>query len=222
MNIMKKFFIYLFASATFLTVYKANAQQGFSLSVKGIPQFSMMYNKDDNNNSNYSKKTAFNGSFGLGAGYNFDQNFGAGVDVFYSLQGQRYQLSGPEYNQKNDYIKVPVYFSYNTDPSKKISFIGKLGPQISFLTSSKLDDKNGNTINGNTKDQYKNATFGAMISAGAQYKLNNNLYLNAAWRFDYDFTNAEDDQYADYTSGRANTHNMTSGLEVGLKYMLKN
>lgn len=222
MNIMKIFFICMFAFAAFLTVDKANAQQGFSLSIKGIPQFSLMYNKDDNNNSGYSKKTTFNGSFGLGAGYNFDQNFGLGLDMLYSLQGQRYQLSGPEYNQKNDYIKVPVYFSYNTDPSKKLSFIGKLGPQVSFLTSSKLDDKNGNTINGNTKGQYKNATFGAMISAGAQYKLSNNLYLGTAWRFDYDFTNAKDDQYADFTGGNANTHNMTSGLEVGLKYMLKN
>jgi hypothetical protein len=182
----------------------------------------LLDNKDDNNSSNYTRKTTFNASFGLGAAYNFTQNLGAGFDVLYSLQGQRYKLSGKAYNQKNDYIKVPVYFSYNTDPSKKVSFIGKLGPQVSFITSSKLDDNNGNTINGNTKDQYKPATFGGMIMAGVQYNISNYLYLSAAWRFDYDFTNAEDDQNKVYASGRAKTYNMTSGLEVGVKYMFKN
>jgi hypothetical protein len=219
---MKKFFIYVYVLASSLISDKANAQQGFSVSIKGIPQFSLLDNKDDNNNSNYTQNTTFNASFGLGAGYNFTQNLGAGIDVLYSLQGQRYKLSGTEYNQKNDYIKVPVYFSYNTDHSKKVSFIAKLGPQVSFISSSKLDDKNGNTINGNTKDLYKTETFGAMILAGAQYKINNNLYLSTAWRFDYDFTNAEDDQNKAYARGRAKTNNMTSGLEVGLKYMFKN
>ena len=218
---MKKFSIYLSVFASVLLVYKANAQQGFSLSVKGIPQFSLMENKDDNNNSSYTKKASFNGSFGLGAGYNFNQHFGAGIDVLYSLQGQRYTFNGLEYNQKNDYFKLPVYFTYNTNPLKNVSFTGSLGPQVSFLTSSKLDDKNGHIIISNTKDKYKNTMFGAVVSAGAQYKLKSNLYLSTVWRFDYDFTNAEDDQYADYVSGRAKTHNITNGLEVGLKYVLK-
>jgi Outer membrane protein beta-barrel domain len=218
---MKKIFIYLFAFTGLMTTYKASAQKGFSISVKGIPQFSLLENTDDNNNSNYTEKTTFNGSFGLGGGYNFTDNMGVGVDVLYSLQGQRYNLSGRDFNQMNNYIKIPLYFSYNTDPSKKISFIGKLGPQLSFLTTSKLEDNDGKTINGNTKNQYQTSTFGAMISAGAQYELNSNLYLTAAWRFDYDFTNAEDTKYIGYASGRAYTHNMASGLEVGLKYMVK-
>jgi hypothetical protein len=40
-------------------------------------------------------------------------------------------------------------------------------------------------------------------------------------RFDYDFTNAEDVSFVYYPLGRANTRNMTTGLEVGLKYMLR-
>ena len=220
--IMKKIFVYIFAFAGLMTIYTANAQKGFSLSVKTTPQFSFLENKNDNNNNNYNRKATFNVNFGIGGGYNFTKTMGVGADVLYSLQGQRYTLNGSkEFNQKNQYVKVPVYFSYNTDASKKISFIGKLGPQVSFLTTSKLDDKDGNEITGDTKNRYKSATFGAMALAGAQYKLNSNLYLSTAIRFDTDFTNAEDDKYNGYAAGRSKTYNMTTGLEVGLKYILK-
>jgi hypothetical protein len=219
---MKKVFMYAFAFGALIIANTANAQKGFSVSVKATPQFSFLENKDDNNNDNYSRKATFNTNFGIGGGYNFTNKIGVGADVLYSLQGQRYSLgSSNEVNQKNEYIKVPVYFSYNTDVSKKVSFIGKVGPQVSFLTASKLDDKDGHEIVGDTKDRYKSTTFGAMASAGAQYKLNPNLYLSTAVRFDSDFTNAEDDTFSGYVAGRDKTYNMTAGLEVGLKYLLK-
>ncbi len=130
---MKKFFMSVLLIVG-LTVLKSNAQQGFSLSAKAIPQFSFLQNKDDNNNTNYSTKATFNAGFGLGAEYGFNNHFGVGIDALYSLQGQRYILNNIEYNQKVNYIKVPVYFTYNSDASKPISFIGKIGPQVSFLT----------------------------------------------------------------------------------------
>lgn len=220
---MKKFFMYALIFGSLTTVNKATAQQGFSLSLKATPQFSFLNNKDDNDNSSYKRKATFNTNFGIGGGYNFTNKLGVGLDVLYSLQGQRYTLNNGnvEYNQKNEYVKIPLYFSYNTDASKAVSFIGKVGPQVSLITSSKLDDKDGNKIVGDTKDRYKSATFGGMALAGAQYKLDKNLYLTTAVRFDYDFTNAEDDKYSGYTAGRAKTYNMTAGLEVGLKYNFK-
>jgi Outer membrane protein beta-barrel domain len=218
---MKKFFISALIFAGALSANKTTAQQGFSLSVKATPQFSFLQNKTDNDNSNFSRKATFNTNFGIGGSYNFTNRLGLGVDVLYSLQGQRYKLSNvaKEYNQKNEYVKIPLYFSYNTDASKAVSFIGKVGPQVSFITSSKLNDKDGNKVIGDTKDRYKSATFGGMALAGAQYKLQRNLYLTTALRFDYDFTNAEDDKYSTYPAGRAKTYNMTAGLEAGLKYV---
>ena len=220
---MKKVLIYALIIGSVFTVNKATAQQEFSLSVKATPQFSFLENKDDNNNGNYSRKATFNANFGIGGAYNFTNQLGIGVDVLYSLQGQRYKLSNTntEYYQKNDYLKIPLYFSYNTNASKAVSFIGKIGPQVSIISSSKLDDKDGNKIIGDSKDRYKSATFGAMALAGMQYKLDKNLFLSTAVRYDYDFTNAEDDSYSGYTAGRAKTYNMTAGLEVGLKYVFK-
>jgi hypothetical protein len=218
---MKKFFIYTTMFMGLITANRVNAQQGFSVSVKGTPQFSFLQNSDDNDNNSYSRKATFNTNFGLGAGYNFDKYMGVGVDVLYSLQGQKYDLNSTEYKQKINYVKVPVYFTYNSDASKIVSFIGKVGPQVSFLTDAKLTDKNSGKTLDDTKDRFETATFGGAALAGAQFKVQPGLYVTTAVRFDYDFTNAENKNYYSYIPGRAKTYNSTAGLEVGLKYMIK-
>ena len=217
---MKKIFSAALVLAVFAVNKNANAQEGFSVSVKATPQFSSLRNSDDRDNNSIDYKSTVNASFGIGAGYNFTPRVGVGMDVLYSLQGQRYETHGMETKQKVNYVKVPLYFTYNGDPNKSISFIGKVGPQLSVLTSSKLTDNNGNDIKSDTKDLYKDVTFGGMAAAGAQFKLEKRLFLTTMARFNYDFTNAEDDSYPNYPAGRAKTYNMTTGLEVGLKYML--
>jgi len=220
---MKKYFLAVFVLTALTVSKKANAQQGFSVSVKATPQFSFLQNSDDRDNSIIDRKGTFNGNFGIGAGYNFTPSLGVGIDAVYSLQGQKYKFLGAgmgrEINQKLNYVKVPVYFTYTYNPDKPVSFIGKVGPQVSFLTSSKLTDNNGNTLKSNTKDHFKDVTYGGMAAAGVQFKLDKRMYLTTMARFDYDFTNAEDKNDAFYP-GRAKTYNMTAGLEVGLKYML--
>ena len=197
-----------------------NAQKGFNLSVKATPEFSFLLNKDDNDNNLYNSKATFNTNFGIGAGYNFTKNIGVAIDGLYSMQGQKYELSGEEYNQKVNYVKVPVYFTYNTNPQKSISFSGKIGPQVSFLTTSKLTNDDGKDLVGDTNDRYEKATFGGAAEAGIQLRMDRNLFLTAGVKFDVDFTNAEDKDFTSYPSGRAETYNMTSGLEVGFKYFL--
>jgi hypothetical protein len=197
-----------------------NAQKGFNLSVKATPELSLLLNKDDNDNSLFDSKATFNTNFGIGAGYNFTDNVGVAIDGLYSMQGQKYELSGNEYNQKVNYIKVPVYFTYNSNPAKVVSFSGKIGPQVSFLSTSKLTDNDGKDVADDTNDHYEKATFGGAAEAGIQIKLQSDLFLTTGVRFDVDFTNAEDKDFTSYPAGRAKTYNMTSGLEVGLKYFL--
>jgi opacity protein-like surface antigen len=217
---MKKILLSTAVLLSLAAFNKASAQKGFSLSVKGTPQFSWLLNSDDKDNNLYSRKSTFNASFGIGGAYNFDQHFGVGLDVLYALQGQKYDLSGTEFHQKTDYIKLPLMFLYNTNPAKPVSFIAKVGPQLSILTSAKLDNKDGDELADN-KDAFKDITFGGVAVAGVQFKLNSTLFLTAAARYDYDFTNAENKDYAGYPAGRADTHNSTAGLEVGLKYQLR-
>ena len=216
---MKKVTIAIVTMFSLVLNQSLHAQRGLSVSVKGAPQFSWMNNSDDKGENNFNNKSKVSANFGVGAQYNFTTNLGVGLDVLYSLQGRKYDLSGTSYRQKNNYLKVPVYFAYTTNPAKKIAFTGKLGPQLSILTSSKLD---GGTFNNtDTKDVYKNALFGLMADAGAQFSLLKNTWLITGIRYDYDITNAEDETYRGYPAGRSKTHNSSLGLEVGLKYQLK-
>lgn len=195
----------------------AMAQKGFSMSVKATPQFSFLQNSDDNDNSTIKKKATFNTNFGVGAGYNFTDNLGVGIDALYSLQGEKSEVLGQEINQKLEYVKVPIYFSYNTDPSKLVSFYGKVGPQLSILTNAKISGGQNEKFSDN-KDKFEKVTFGAMANAGVQFKLSQNIFLQTGLQFDYDFTNAEDKDFIGYIPGRANTNNMTAGVQVGVKY----
>lgn len=196
----------------------ASAQKGLSVSVKATPQFSFLQNSDDKDNSQLDRKATINTNFGIGAGYNFTDNYGVGVDVLYSLQGQKYETAGVESTQKLEYVKVPVYFSYNANPLKTVSFYGKIGPQVSFLTNAKLTgDKASETVGGN-KDKYESVTFGGMANAGVQFKLTDKFYLQTGLNFDYDFSNAEDKSFTGHLDNRSATNNMTAGVQVGLKY----
>jgi len=219
---MKKYILAAlgFAALT-INTNTANAQQGFSLGVKAIPQFSFLQNKDDNDNPVIDRKATFNAGFGLGFGYNFTPKAGIGLDVLYSLQGQKYEASGATLYNKVNYVKIPLYFSYTASPAKAVSFTGKIGPQLSLRTSAKITDGDGNDVAADKDDMYESATFGAVAGAGVQFRLSRNLSLSTLARFDYDFTNAEDESYPTYRAGRANTYNMTAGLEVGLKYSFK-
>ncbi|MBE7171528.1 MAG: PorT family protein [Williamsia sp.] len=218
---MKKFILAAFSMAALTYGNQVHAQKGFSLNIKGTPQFSFLQNKNDNDNSSLEKKGTFNAAFGIGAAYNFNNYSGVGLDVLYSLQGQRYKANGVETNQKLNYIKIPVYYTFNTDASKPVSFIAKVGPQLSLLTDAKLTNKDGDQIGGSRKDAYESATFGGVVGAGVQFRLNQSLFLTTNARFDYDFTNAENEDYPSYVTGREKTHNMTTGLEIGLKYLLR-
>ncbi len=87
-----------------------NAQKGFNVSVKATPEFSFLLNKDDHDNNLYSSKATFNTNFGVGAGYNFTKNIGVAIDGLYSMQGQKYKLSGKDYNQESKLYKSTRLF----------------------------------------------------------------------------------------------------------------
>ena len=216
---MKKILMSAFAVAVMTGVgSNAMAQKGFNLSLEATPQLSFLQNSDDNDDSNIERKATFSTNFGIGAGYNFNESIGIGADALYSLQGQKYEVSGVELNQKLEYVKIPVFFSYNTDPSKTTSFYGKIGPQVSFLTNAKITAPDGKDAFVENKDRYEDVTIGGMANAGVQFKLSPNIFLQTGLNFDYDFSNAENKNFPVVIAGRANTSNITAGVQVGLKY----
>jgi opacity protein-like surface antigen len=196
------------------------AQKGFHIGVQGAPQLSMMNNADNKDDKTIELTPAFGVSFGINGGYNFNKNMGIATEVVYSIQGQKYTVAGVDMTQRVNYLKVPVLFSYNTNPASKVMFTAKAGPQIGIKLSSKVNDGDGETIIDDTNEKFEDLTFGATAGAGARINLAKNLFLDAGLRFDYAFTNAENEDYIGYPTGRATTYNMNAGVEVGLKYFL--
>ena len=200
---------------------QTQAQQGLHIGIIGDPTNTWMLNSDDSDDSNHELKPTISAAFGLGIGYNFGDNMGIEVNALYSLEGQRYEIGGVEFHQKNDYLKIPLMLTYNSDPSASVMFLGKVGPQLGVLVGSKLNDGDGNELIDDTKDVFAATTIGAAASLGVGFNLSENLQLTTGLKFDYSFTNTDDEDYEFYDNNRATTNNMVGGLEVGLRYVIK-
>lgn len=217
---MKKTIILSILVATGI-ISTANAQKGIYGGVQGGAQASAMYNQDDIDNISINHKATIGYTFGINGGYNFNKNMGVGTEVMYSMQGQRYEQNNMEFKKRVDYIKIPVLFSYNTNPSKTVMFTAKAGPQLGILMNSKLKyDTKGTDASYDTKGQYEKLTVGGTLGAGVRFNVAKNLYVDGGLRFDCAFTNAEDKGAKGYKPGRAKTYNANAGVEVGIKYFL--
>ena len=194
-----------------------NAQQGLNLSINVTPQNSWLINADDYENSDFEYKALILPAFGLGAGYNFTDNLGIGLELNYSLQGQRNEYLGIETTTRLDYLKIPIFFHYNTSSQNKLMFTANVGPQFGILTNAKLLDSDGEEIIDDLSEIYMDLTFGAVASFGIEYKLTDKINFFSLIKYDIDFTNAEDEDYSLYDSNRAVTLNSSLGLQVGLK-----
>lgn len=196
----------------------SNAQEGFNYSIHLTPQNSWLINVDDYDDTNFEYMALVLPAFGIGAGYNFTDKLGAGIELNYSLQGQKSDYLGVETTTRLDYLKIPLFFHFNTDPAKKMMFTANAGPQFGILTSARLLDKDGEEISDDISDAYMNMTFGALASLGLEYKLTDKINLFSLVKYDLDFTNAEDEEFSLYQQGREATLNSTLGLQLGLRF----
>jgi len=228
---MKKIAVTVAFIATNIIVmhHTANAQEGFQLGIEGTPQMSWLMNKDDQNNTSFENVNTYNGSFGISLQYGFTKSAGIGLNGLYSYQGQSFKLDGVEQIKKLEYLKIPLMFVYNYEINSNWCFIGKIGPQLDLLMNAKLTDKDGNDIVSDQKNAYANYDIAGVASAGFGLRLNDNLSLDAALRYDYGFTDAENKDYKkniNHPNGaiiinRATTYNTTAGITVGLRYLFK-
>jgi len=202
----------------FTVINNAKAQKGFYAGAQGVAQLSVMFNESDVDKPGSDYKSKFGTAFGLNAGYNFNNHMGIGTEVNYATIKQRYSDNTVHYTQKFNYLKIPVLFTYNTNPDKKIIFTAKAGPQLGILLRSNISGSSNSALNGSTKDQYKKLTFGAMAGAGVRVRMLDNIYLDAGLHIDGTISNTEDKDYKGYAATRSKTHDLNAGIEVGIKY----
>jgi opacity protein-like surface antigen len=223
--------VVIIATSALLTITGASAQTGFQFGVQATPHLSWLMNSDDKKNTSFDYVTTFGGSAGINLQYGFMNDLGIGLDAIYSMQGQRFKLSGVEDFKKVNYVKIPLMLIYNYQSSEMVTMCYKIGPQLGILTDAKLTDKKGNTIVDQTK-AYQDMEFGAVVSAGVGIKLMKKMFLDIAARYDYGFTNAENNNYLTHinhpltpstgnsvSTSRPDTHNSTVGLTVGLRWL---
>jgi opacity protein-like surface antigen len=220
-TIMKKAILFSVAAAiTSMTATTATAQKGFYVGAQGAGQVSVMANKTDVDKNGTDYESKMGKTIGIGGGYNFNEHMGVGTEVMYSTMKQKFTDNGSSITQKFNYLKVPVLFTYNTNPAKKFMFTAKAGPQLGILLKSEISEASNRERNGDTKDQYKKVTFGAMAGAGVRMKVTDHISLDAGLRFDGSIGDTENKDYKGYAPGRAKSHDLNAGLEVGVKYFL--
>lgn len=204
---------------TLLTVITgAKAQKGFYVGAQGAAQLSVMFNEADVEQPGADYRSKFGTSFGVNGGYNFSKHMGIGTEVTYATIKQRYIDNSVSYTQKFNYLKVPVLFTYNTNPGRTLMFTAKAGPQLGILLKSDISGASIGALNGSTMDRYRKLTFGAMAGAGVRVRMMDNIYLDAGLHVDGTISNTEDKDYQGYAAGRSKSHDLNAGLEVGIKY----
>jgi|ERR1041385_147667 hypothetical protein len=214
-----------------LASFNAIAQRGVQLGVEGIPQLSWLANKNDKDNGAIKYLGTFRGAAGITSQFNWSDNWGIGLNVDYSWQGQRFKYAGIERFKQVDYVKIPLMLVYNSDPSRNVMFLAKLGPELNILSRARLTDKDGNLI-ADQKPAYLKSDLGGLLSLGLQYNISDHLILETSLRGDMTFNNAEDTKYAYNINDpigkltgnmfrspdRAKTVSTTLGFVFGLKY----
>src|SRR4051812_49172020 len=103
--------IVIFAASAMI-INPIKAQQCFQVGAQVTPQMSWLMNRNDVDNPDFTYLSTFRGAVGLTSQFGCTDNIGIGLDVLYSMQGQRFKLSGVERFKQVDYLKVPVTFIY--------------------------------------------------------------------------------------------------------------
>lgn len=219
------------------------AQGNFHLGVKGIPQNTWLLNQADSDSGNVAYVSTWNYAYGLSLGYHWNQGIGIQIDVLNSRQGQIKEYGTRSFRVELEtalsYLKVPVLFSFSSDPSKKSMFYGNVGPQFSLLQKASYIDEDGmetesitvanvNSPSGFTeveiKEGFNSLDIGVVFALGGRFMLSESMYLSTGVRLDYGLTDAEDKDFSIdgggfYVEDRPTTSNALAGFEIGLSYI---
>ncbi|MGN6618341.1 MAG: porin family protein [Ilyomonas sp.] len=171
--------------------------------------------------SNMNGDAAFHPSFNVGASlvYSSNQHLGFGADVKYSREGAKFKnvagdVANTQHTINTDYLRVPlkvIYFfnDFGNPIRPKIS----VGPTFGFLLSGKsVYEANNATVKTDIKDDLKSFDFGLQGSAGINFRLARNTWLNT----DVSYYQGLTDVYKN-NPGEA-SHKGNIGVNVGLTF----
>lgn len=201
---MKKTLLF---SLSLLVINTLAAQMNLSLGPRAGFGHSWISNSPDDSKIIYHPA----GNFGASLVYSSQTNFGAGVDLIYSIEGVKAEqdMGAGIVTMENrlNYLRIPVYgiyfFGQNGDKVRpKVS----LGPSFGFLLGAKnfINDNDGNDV----KDSFKGFDLGLQLSGGVHVNLVENTWLVADAGYYHGLTKIHE-------SGLADKH-MNRNIQVNL------
>lgn len=239
---MKKLIV-LSAFFTF-GIFNLFAQEGLHIGIKGMPQSTWMFNTADSDNSDFVYQSTIRSAFGLDVDYHFTDGVGAGINLLFSGQGQRFRNDAgtAEGFRKMTYLKLPILLNFNTSSESVVMFKASLGPQFAFPIKGTLETTGftgfGTLTNERDIKKYYKTDIGVVFGFGLGFNITEFLQASFGLRFDAGFTSEDIDMTNDIgvtdpidlrfgfpkeNKGglRGNTTQVTGGLEFGFKYILR-
>lgn len=188
----------------------ANAQSPIRLGVKAGLNIPNIIKGDGNNN--YSTKV----NPGFNAGVTLDINLIKGIaftpELLYSTKGYKAETSLGEYTQTTHFIDIPILATINVGGSG-LNLV--VGPQVSFLTSTKnkFDNGFGTVVENEYKedsDKFKKSLVGGVI--GFRYDINDKFDIHGRYALDFQKNNE------DGTTRTPEYKNQVFSVGVGVKF----
>ncbi|ETZ19459.1 hypothetical protein N824_12010 [Pedobacter sp. V48] len=165
----------------------ANAQSPIRLGVKGGLNLPNIIKGDGNNDFKTKVNPGFN------AGITLDINLIKGLaftpELLYSTKGYKAETPFGEFTQTTHFIDIPILASINVGGSG-LNLV--VGPQVSFLTSTKNKFENGfgaaeETIIEDKSDRFKKSLVGGVI--GFRYDVTDKIDLHGRYALDFQKNN---------------------------------
>jgi hypothetical protein len=147
-------------------------------------------------------------SAGVIVNYSTSEHIGFAGDVMYSIEGARAESSGRETDLTLQYIRVPLKFAYffgafEDDFRPKLT----IGPSMGFMIDAESDVEGIGTSD--VTSSYEMFDIGVNASAGFNWKLAENMWLNTDLTY-----------YNGFIPIRADQYNSNFGLKLGLAFGL--
>lgn len=207
------------------------AQKGLQVGVVGGPQSTWMLNKNDSDDPQFKYDNTLKGFVGATVDYHFTDKVGVGIELLYSLQGQKFHTAaGIDYKRDFNYFKIPILLNFNSNPEHVAMFVGKFGPSIGINTSAKGPVAGIPDID--VSSQVAKVNVGMVLGLGVGFNVTKGLAITAGLRLDGGLTDALASNPSNlafsYYNGDTNTQgttrdktwNANGGIEIGVKYTI--
>lgn len=178
---MKKIFI---LAAGLFIAGAANAQSPVRFGVKAGVNIANIIKDDGDNNFNTEGKTGFNA--GVTADIPLSESVSFTPELLFAQKGYKQTGNLGEFSRTTNFIDIPILASVRV--AGPLDLV--VGPQVSFLLSTKNKFESGSTsieTYDNESDNFKKSLLGGVI--GARYGLTENLDIHGRYALDFQKNN---------------------------------